>query len=455
MWVAAVYGRVGQSMGCEPPPVGLAPARVVVVIVPQPPIAASHDAPCVAARWLACGPLLVLFLFVARGDAAWEVRLTPQLSLATEYSDNVTYASNNGDQRSDLSLAATPALGWSLDRIDLRLDGRSDLRVERFLDNGDLDGADWHHRLGATWRLNERWTLAASDDWRETRNLDDLIDAGAIVVQRELRTTNEATATLTGTLTERTSLNLSYTNYNSQSEDPTNTDYLVHMAAVNATLQATEQLGLQAGANFQDYDFNPIPGDPARRRFFTRNYAVFAGANYRLSERLDARLQVGARYTEQTTRGLALDATAFPVGFVEIEATSDGVNGTFSGSATYALDRGAITLSASQDLTATTGAEGTVERRSFGLNANDWFAPDWQWSAGVLYSTNQTDTGLATTERDTHSLSAVAGLRYRINDYLDADLRVRRFDSQDDARGSDVERQTVVLTVTGRWPTTP
>jgi len=405
----------------------------------------------VAARWLACGPLLVLFLFVARSDAAWEVRLVPGIALGSEYSDNVT-ASSGGANIEDVSLTATPSLQWSFDRQDLRFEGRSALRVERFLDHGDLDGDDPSHRVAATWRLNERWTLAASDEWRETRNLGDLIEAGAIVVQRERRTTNEATATLTWMPTERTSLSLSYTNYNSQSQDPTNTDYLLHMVATSASLQATERLGVFAGANVQDYDFSPFIGDPARRRSFTRNYAAFAGAGYRLSERLDARLQVGTRYTEQTTRALAIDATTFPTGFVEIEATSDSVNGTFNGSASYTLDRGAITFSASQDLTATAGAEGTVERRTFGLNANDWFAPDWQWSAGVTYSTNQTDSGLAATERDTRGLTATAGLRYRINDYLDAQLQARRLDFQDDAVGTDVERHAVLFTLTGRWP---
>jgi len=337
-------------MGCERPLIAAGPGvlRVVVVIVPLPPAAIPHGAPQVAARWLACGPLLVLFLFVAPSDAAWEVRLTPEVSAATEYSDNVTSASKQAEALDDLSLAVTPALTWSADRQDFRLDGRSDLRAERFLENGNLDGEDWGHRLGATWRLNERWSLAAHEEWRQRRNLDELIEAGEIVVERQRLTTNEAGATLTWQPTERTRADLAYTNYDSQSEVLANTDYLLHMAGLTASLQATEQLGLFTGANFQDYDFSPTPGDPARRRFFTRNYAAFAGAGYQFSERLDARLQVGARYTEQTTRALAIDATTFPIGFVELEDTATSTNGTFSGSATYALESGAITLNATR-----------------------------------------------------------------------------------------------------------
>lgn len=437
-------------------PTALQP-RVVVVIVPvRSPATRGTCAPSavtpLAACWLLCGPLLVLFVFVAPSDAAWEVRLVPEVSAATEYSDNVTSASKQAEALDDLSLAATPALTWSADRQDFRLDGRSDLRAERFLENGNLDGEDWHHRLGATWRLNERWSLAASEEWRQSRSLDDLIEAGEIVVQRERRTTNEARAAVTWLPTERTQASLAYTNYDSQSDDPANTDYLLHMVALSASLQATERLGLFAGANFQDYDFSPTPGDPARRRFFTRNYAAFAGAGYQFTERLDARLQVGARYTEQTTRAVAIDATTFPIGFTEIESTSDSVNGTFSGTATYALETGSIHLSASQDLTATAGAEGTVERRIFGLFANDWFAADWQWTGGVTYSTNQSDTGLAASERDTTSRSLTAGLRHRLNDYWDAALTLRRTDFQDDALDTETERNAVVLAITGRWP---
>jgi len=443
-------------MGCEHPAIvtHLAPTRVVVVIVPLTPAAVSLGAPCVAARWLACGPLLVLFLFVASSDAAWEVRLEPGLALGGEYSDNVT-ASSGGANIEDLALTGTPSLRWSFDRQDLRFEGSSALRVERFLNHSDLDGDDPSHRLRATWRLTERWTLAASEEWRESRNLDDLIEAGEIVVQRERRTTNEASVTLQWSPTEWTGVDLDYSNYNSQSEDPTNTDYLLHMVGLTASLQATERLGLFAGANLQDYDFSPTPGDPARRRFFTRNYAAFAGAGYQFSERLDARLQIGARYTEQTTRALALDATTFPIGFVQIEATNGSTNGTFSGTATYTLDRGAIAFSASQDLTATAGAEGTVERRSFGLSANEWFAADWQWTASLSYTENKNDSAQAgVTQRDSLGTYLTAGVRYQINDYLDAQLQVRRLDFRDDGRNTDVEGNSVVLSITARWPAT-
>ena len=93
-----------------------------------------------------------------------------------------------------------------------------------------------------------------------------------------------------------------------------------------------------------------------------------------------------------------------------------------------------------------------MERRSLGLFANDWFAADWQWTAGVTYSTNQSDTGLAASERDTTSRSLTAGLRHRINDYWDASLTVRRTDYRDDALDTETERNAVLLSLTGRWP---
>jgi hypothetical protein len=429
--------------------------RVIVVIVPVRLRATGgrdvrRGVSPWAVRCLFSGPFLVMLLFVAESDGAWQVRTVPGVTLGAEYSDNVTASA--GDKIEDAVLVATPSLSWRLDREDLRFEGRSALRVERYLDNGDLDGEDPSHRLGATWRLNERWTLSASDEWRESRNLDDLIEAGEIVVQRELRTTNEAQATLTWLATERATLSVTYTNYNSQSDDPSNSDYLLHSVSINGSLGLTERLGFFAGANVQDYDFSPSLGDPARRRTFTRNYAVSGGAGYQFSERLEAQLQLGARHTEQTTRAVALDVTTFPIGFVEIEETSGSVNGTFSGRATYALERGSISFSASQDLTATAGAEGTVERRTFALNARNGFAADWEWSAGVTSSSNKTDTGLAATERDTRSLSYRVGLSYHINDYLDAQFRVRRLDFQDDARTTDVERHSALVTLTARWP---
>jgi hypothetical protein len=449
----------GEAMATEPActAAGLQP-RVMVVIVPAGLLPAREMCSragifLVEARWAWWGPLLVLFLFVAPSHAAWEVRLIPQITAAAEYNDNVTNVIKQGRQVEDLSLTTTPALTWSFDRQDLRFDGRSGLTVERFLDHGDLDGEDWGHRVGATWRLDERWSLSASEDWRQSRNLDDFIAAGEIVQQRERRTTNDARAAITWLPTERTQASLSYTNYNSQSERTANSDYLLHAVGLNASLQATERLDLFTGGNFQDYDFNPIAG--SRTRFFTRNYSGFLGGGYRLSERLSTHVQVGARRTKQTTRGIALDATTFPLTFTELEGTSTSTGTTFDLSATYQLARGQIEARASQDLTATAGAEGTVERRSFRLHASDWFAPDWEWTALFSYTKNQSDTGQSdVVERDSRGTYVVLGLHYRINDYLDATAQLRRSDYRDNAVDTETARNAAVLTITGRWPTT-
>jgi len=436
-------------------PTALQP-RVVVVIVPvRSPATRGTCAPSaitpLAACWLLCGPLVVLLLFVAGGEAAWEVRLVPEVALGAEYSDNVTYATKQGQQIDDLSFVATPALTWSADRQDFRLDGRSDLRAERFLEQSNLDGEDWGHRLGATWRLNERWTLSANEDWRQSRNLDDFIAAGEIVVQRERRTTNEARAAVTWLPTEHTQASLSYTNYNSQSEHPANTDYLLHAVTVSLSLQATEKLGLFTGANVQDYDFNPSPSSATR--FFTRNYGLFLGGGYQLTERLSTNMQIGGRLTEQTVRGLALDVTTFPVTLTEVEDTTSNTGETFDLSATYQLERGRIEVHASQDLSATAGAEGTVERRSLGLSTSNWVASDWQWNTGLTYTENKSDaaqTGFVS--RDSSGTYLTLGLRYRINDYLDASAQLRRSDYRDASLDTETERNAVVFTVTGRWP---
>jgi hypothetical protein len=100
----------------------------------------------------------------------------------------------------------------------------------------------------------------------------------------------------------------------------------------------------------------------------------------------------------------------------------------------------------------TAGPERTVERRSFGLSANDGFAAGWQWTASATCTTNATDTGLATPERDTTCRSVTTGLSYRINDYLHATLQLRRSDANEDDIHTDIERGAVVVGVTGRWP---
>ncbi len=399
---------------------------------------------------LAAGVAL-LALTPGQGEAAWRVQLTPQVRVATEYSDNVTFADRDQKSISDLSLSVEPALEWSLDRGDLRLQGRSRERFERFLDNSDLNGNDPGHRVTLTWQPTERWTLEVHEDFARTRRLDDAIAAGEIVVQRERRTTNDAGATLTFRPTERVTLSAAYTNYNSQSSDPANTDYLLQMGQVTGSVQLTEQLGVSLGASVQDYDFNPFPG--SRVRFFTRNYGLFLGTGYQVNERLQLSLQLGERLTEQTTRFPVVDTTTFPPRLVASQDTSSNLANTFTLSATYRLDRGTITFNASQDLTATAGAEGTVERRNFRLAAHRWVTPDWQVGGSANYATNKSDTqqqGFAS--RDSRTLGGSADLTYRFNDEWTGGLSLRHLQYRDSALGTQVSRNSVLLSLTARWP---
>ncbi len=394
-------------------------------------------------------PLFVLLL-AADAAAAWRVELTPGVRVATEVSDNVTFADKDRDAVNDIFLTVEPALDWTLDRGDLRLAGRSRERIERFMENDQLDGNDPGHRVTLTWQPTEQWTVELREDFQRTRNLDEAVAAGGIVVERERRTTNDAGATLTYRPTEQVTVSAAYTNYNSQSADPRNTDYLLHMGQVTGSYQWTEQLGFSLGANIQDYDFNPFPG--SRARFFTRNYGLFLGAGYRVNERLQLSVQLGERLTEQTTRFPALDATTFPPRFTEEQDTSSNLANTFSLAATYRLERGSITLDGSQDLTATAGAGGTVERRSLRLAADRWITPDWKVGGSVSYSTNKSDTLQAgIISRDSRSLSGSANLTYRFNDEWSGGLALRRLQYRDTAIGTEVVRNSAVVTVTARW----
>ena len=386
-----------------------------------------------------------------RAEAAWRVQLTPEVRIATEVSDNVTFADKDRDAVNDVFVTLEPALDWSLDRGDLRLEGRSRERFERFVENDQLDGNDPGHRVTLTWQPVEQWTVEVREDFERTRNLDDVIAAGGIVVERERRTTNDAGATLTFRPTEQVTLSAAYTNYNSQSANPNNTDYLLHMGQLTGSYQWTEQLGFSLGANIQDYDFSPFPG--SRSRFFTRNYGLFLGTGYQVNERLSLSVQLGERLTEQTSRFPVVDATTFPPRLREEQDTTSNLANTFSLSATYQLERGAITLDGSQDLTATAGAEGTVERRSLRLAAYRWLTADWQLRGAASYATNKSDAQqVGFVSRDSRSLSGNVDLTYRFNDEWSGGLSLRRLQYRDTAIHTEVVRNAAVVTLTARWP---
>lgn len=402
-----------------------------------------------AALRAALSCLFALFL-AAKGEAAWRVELIPGVRVATEISDNVTFADKDREAVNDLFLTVEPALDWSADRGDLRLEGRSRERFERFLENDQLDGTDPGHRVALTWQPVEQWTVEVREDFQRTRNLDEVVVAGGIVVERERRTTNDAGATLTYRPTEKVSLSGAYTNYNSQSANPNNTDYLLHMGQLTGRYQLTEQLGVSLGVNVQDYDFNPFPGSRVRR--FTRNYGLFLGTGYQVNERFQLSVQLGGRLTEQTGRFPAVDVTTFPPRLIEVQDTTSNLADTFFLSATYRLERGSITLNASQDLTAAAGAEGTVERRSLRLTASRWFTPDWQVGGSAGYSTNKSDAQQqGFVSRDTRSFSGNVNLTYRFNDEWSGGLSLNRLQYRDTGTHTEVVRNAAVVSVTARW----
>jgi len=413
----------------------------------MPTVALGHRV--VAALRLVASILLVLLLAVEAG-AAWRVQLTPGVRVATEVSDNVTFADKDRDAVNDVFVTLEPSLDWSLDRGDLRLQGRSRERFERFVENDQLDGNDPGHQVTLTWQPVERWTVELREDFQRTHNLNDVVAAGGIVVERERRTTNNAGVTLTYRPTEQVTLSAAYTNQNSQSANPGNTDYLLHMGQITGSYQWTEQLGFSLGANIQDYDFNPSPG--SRFRFFTRNYGIFLGTGYQVNERLQLSVQLGERLTEQTSRFPVVDATTFPPRLVEEQDTTSNLANTFSLSATYRLERGSITLDGSQDLTATAGAEGTVERRTLRLGLHRWVTPDWQVGGSASYSTNKSDAQQAgVISRDSRSLSGNVDLTYRFNDEWSGSLSLRRLQYRDTNLHTEVVRNSAVVTVTAHW----
>ncbi|RMF86859.1 MAG: hypothetical protein D6739_02550 [Nitrospirae bacterium] len=418
---------------------------MVTSLLRPPPRKSAAPAP-----WAAAVAVAALVAAVPAA-AAWRVEVTPEVTARVEASDNVNFASTDRDALSDLSLWFEPALSWSLDRGDWRLEGRSREQVERFVEHDELDGSEPGHRVSLTWRPTPRLTLSLSEDFQRTRNLQDLFAAGAVVTERTRVTTNEAEASLTYQPTERWSLTASYTNYDSQSENPRFFDYLLHMVQASASRGLTERLGLTVGANLQDYDFNPTPG--SRSRFFTRNYGLFAGIGYQGSERLDLTLQVGGRLTEQTVRFAVLDASRFPARLREEQDTTSNLASTLSLRATYRFERGEARLDLSQDLTASAGSQGTLERRTARLAARRWLSPDWRVDGAVVYSANKSDTtSNLVVGRDTRAWTLTGGLHYRITDHLEAGLTLRRLRQHDTNLGTRVRRSTAMVSITGRWP---
>ena len=236
-----------------------------------------------------CKCLIISFLSVPFIAVARDVTVTPSITVAGAYDDNVTFVRT--DEISDYLGIFSPSLtlDYASELFKMRGSGRVD--VLRYAKEKDLDYERQFYKLNGDYRFTERWEFTGDVSYIKDTTLDSELDETGIVYAREDRERFNTGAGLSYQISELSDMGVNYAY--------SKTDY--------------DEEG------YEDYDYSSI-GLSYNRRFnngidtftvaprYTRGSSDVSDFNgYRLnfgwthlpSETYRLRVFLGARYTEQ------------------------------------------------------------------------------------------------------------------------------------------------------------
>jgi len=236
-----------------------------------------------------CQFLIISFLSVPFIAVAKDVTVTPSVTLAGAYDDNVTFTRT--DEISDYLGIFSPALTLDYASELFKMSGSGRVDFLRYAQENDLNYERQFYKLNGDYRFAERWKFTGDFAYTKDTTLDSELEETGIVYEREDRERFNAGAGFSYKISELSNMGAKYAY--------SNTDY--------------DEEGLE------DYDYNSI--SLSYNRLFNDGIDTFTVApgytrgssdvsdvdGYRLnfgwthlpSETYRLRIILGVRYTEQ------------------------------------------------------------------------------------------------------------------------------------------------------------
>ena len=317
-------------------------------------------------------------------------RLELAFGLRQEYNDNIFFDANNPESDFITTGIFAADLGYETERLQAHAVGRWEGYT--YLDNNDLDDVDQEYRLSLDYRFTPRLKGGLSGAYIRDYRRDREAEATGVVFGNEERVRHEAETAWEYLLTEITALNFSATYWNDDYErEPSFREEFRDLEAYGGTLGLSRALRFfnrptygRVNLGYYHYEYETSETD---------YYYLNLGFSTQFHEAYTLLLDVGPRYTENEYPVTRLTPAPIPGFFFVVEDTETSSDWGGSGRLSLSYDgektRWEGTLS--QEITASSGQNQTVERTEASFDWRHWFTWEWRGILHLRYFINQSD----------------------------------------------------------------
>lgn len=252
--------------------------------------------------------VMVMVLLQSTVVTAGRMKAVPGITLRQEYSDNIDYAVK--EEKSDFRTIVIPELKLRdrTERLDILLKGL--LRGYYYRTYDQYDNYDQKYTGEVDYRMSERLIAGFQGKFQIDTQADREIDETGLVFDTRKRYSSGGSTGITYMLSEKTVLRLtgSYTDYRFDSDDYVNS----WIANVNASFTTNLSRWVSNAIDrtniaYSRYDYGDTKVD---------NYNITKGVSWRISERSEAVIDLGGRYTRYTQQIYSVEETSGYWGWV-------------------------------------------------------------------------------------------------------------------------------------------
>lgn len=355
-----------------------------------------------------------------------ELKFVPSLDVRDVYNNNLFFESD--DTISDYYTVCSPGIKLTdrTERLDAYLQSRLDWIRHR--ENGELDATDQDHQGRLRYRTTDRGDYSAEAGYTKDSQIDRDIEVTGLVLGTARREHQHYAMQTTQTLTEKTSVQLSWAYDQETFNDPEFVDSRARKAVLGFgfNLNAIQPLTYaRINLVYNAYDFSET---------IVKNYAALAGINRQFTENVALSLEAGQNRTRST-----FEPEDLP-GYTE----SQTIRGTIGQAAlTYTGEKANAGLSAYHDVRPVSGISGTATRSSVRIDLDRRITAKFRGRVSVQYFRNKADQGQqATSDIDKATWWIQPSIRYDITNDLACE-GTYRYARQHDYVTDSVSRQNI------------
>ena len=373
----------------------------------------------------------------------WE-NLTSSFTVRSGYDDNIVMSTI--EPQSDTVNTATSSIRY--DYTTERFNSAVTLRLSQWLytEESELNTLDQQYSLGLGYKLTPRLSLNLSGSYKEDTTLEEELEAAGYVAKRTDRLYATGSGSMSYQWSERTSLDLSYSNFRYWYDHPLYSDTVIHQGTTGITHQFKNMRtsALLQGA-YSRYEYEEARSD---------DYQILIGLRHLFSETFDLMALGGISYSRsQFSSTILVPVRIGPFIFSRLARMDERTTDTgwrANITATKKWEKSTARLGFVRDLS-TSSYGYTIERSRASFNLDHQLTERLKVALAANYYLSESQGGRREAN-EWRSLSIRPTVRYQIRQDLSIELSYQYTDSENRLSHTGADRNRFFFQFYLEWP---